>query len=169
MRALRHLRHKLLDDDVEHRARGEGQHHGHHRGENRRQPDGQQRAQRLNRAGQHPQRERLLAAHARLTQGHGDNRAFGHVLQGDADGKGERAGEGYAAELLRLHTARVDHANRHPLRQIMQRNGERDHHRPGERRAQTLLFAVQVDVRDEAIQQKQEENPKPKPNRRGQE
>lgn len=84
--------------------------------------DGQQRAERLHDAGKRPVEKRTALGETVRNQRCGDHRAFGEVLNRDADGQRQRAGSGDDSAALQ-HPGEND-ADRHSFGDVVQRDGE---------------------------------------------
>ena len=159
-----HLWDELFDDDVEHRAGGEGEEIREHGYDEARREDREEAADGFDEAGEHADAERFRARLARRAKRHRDDRALWEILDGDADGERERrAGRDVAAA---RHPTREHDADSHALGDVVERDGKRHHDglREMARGALGLVAAIRLvmEMRDDVVeeQQKQRANPK---------
>ena len=158
--ARTHLRDELLHDDVEHRARRERQQVRQHRYDDARRDDRQRPANRLHDARQRAEHERLRAPLTVGCERQRDDRALREVLDRDAERQRERRAEREVRAAR--EPARQHDADRHALRDVVQRHREHELEVLRERALRALgLLAVQVEVRDDVVEQQQEERARP--------
>ena len=100
-------------------------------------------------------------------QGHGDDGALREVLDRDAERQRQCAA---GRDLCRAGSkARIDYADRHALRNIVQRHSQHHHRGAGELASGALgLAGVPVQVRDHMVQHQQERDAQPEADKRGQ-
>ena len=85
---------------------------------------------------------------------HGDDGSLREVLDGDAQGQGQRAACG--DHLVSRQEAGIDHAHGHSLRDVVQGDRQHQHGRPLQGAYRALrLIRMQMQVRDQVIKQKQ--------------
>ena len=154
MFSLGHLRNQLLDYDVHHGAGRKAQKIRKDRHNKSCCKHGDQPGDRFHRAGQRSQDERLRFLHTPGAKRHGYNRAFGKVLNRDADGQCKC---GCHRDIARaVQPSRKNNADRHPLRNIVQCNREDQLGRPFQAAFRALFFIVHMHMRRNDIQQQKE-------------
>ena len=157
MSALRHFGNQFFDNDIEHCARGKAEQirqsgHNHSRGEN-----GQHRADGFDDAGKHAVGECASLAHAFRVERHGNDRALRKVLNGDAQRQCQRA----RRRDLRLtgEITRIDHADGHAFRNVVQRDGEHHHGCACQLALRAFgLAAVLMQMRNDMVEQQQKQH-----------
>ena len=159
------LRDQLFDDDIDHRPRRKGEHPRHDARHRPRDEHGEDACDRLHDAGQGAHEKRLPLPRAVRAEREGDRGALRKVLQRHADG--ERDGGGKTA-LLRSR-GRKGERDRHPLGDVVQRDGKHEHGRLSEMRREPFrFFAAEVHMRQQFIEQEQKERADRKPAADGQ-
>lgn len=148
---------EFLHHNVDHGARGESKEIGEHGDEDRGEQNGEQGADGLNNSAERTHEKRFPAGIAGTAQGHGHDGAFGKVLDGDAERQGYRSGHGHIGVVL--HGSGQSHAHGHPLRDIVEGDGEHEFGCPREVGAGAFaLIAVDVLMGDNDIEKKEKEN-----------
>ena len=122
MLAFGHFGDQFFHDDVHHGAGGEGEKVGHHGYDGFGGEDREEGRDGFDDAGDHAEEKRLPFLHAFRAEGHGDDGAFGEVLDGDADGQGERAGSADAG--VACEEAGVNDADGHAFGDVVERDRE---------------------------------------------
>ena len=158
--SLRHLRDQLLHHHIEHGARREAQKIRQRRDHQLRRKNRQHRADGFHHAGEHAAEKCPALALSLRPERHGDDRALGEILNGDAKGQDKRACRRDLC--IPREESCVHHANRHSLRNIMQ--GHRQHHhgaaaQPAFRSLR--LIASHMKVRNQMVKQKQKQHADP--------
>ena len=158
--ALGHFRDQLFHHNVEHGSCGEAQKAGEGGDDEPGRKNGQDGADRLHDAGEDAVPERLSLTYTFRAQGHGDDGAFGEVLDGDAKGKRQRPGSGDLGAAG--EKAGVYDAHGHAFGDVMK--GHRQHHHGGVLELASGAFhlpAFLVQMGDHMVQDQQEEDTDP--------
>ena len=160
MRVLAEMgfRDQLLDHDVQHRPCRCAEQPRHERRQLRRRKHDQHAEYRLHNAGQRPIGERPPARQPFLPERKRDRRTLGEVLDADAERQCTRRGDqpGVAAVLGRTRKGQAD---RHALRDVVQRDREHQQRRAPERRRQALgLRRAAVQMGQQTVQREHEQD-----------
>ena len=159
--ALRHFRDQFFDDNVKHRTSGKAQQIRQRRDNEACGKDREHRADRLDNAGEQTGEKRAGLFHTVCTERHGDDCALRKVLDRDADGQCKRTR--CADFCTAREEPRIDHADRHTLGNVMQRDRKHHHGRLCKTAFRPLRrLAVAVQMGNDAIEQQQEQNARPK-------
>ena len=122
--------------------------------------DGHDGGDGFDRAGEGTGEKGARFAFAFRTEGHGDNRTLGKVLNGDADGERQRSARGDKGTAGEI--ARIDDADGHAFGNIVDGDGEDEHRGAGERRRHAFgLVRVLVEMGHGHVEEKEKENPDP--------
>ncbi len=150
------LGNKLFDHDINHCSRGESEQIGQHGQHDMRKQDGNDASYRLDDAGEGAVRKGFHPRAPGAFKGHGNDGAFGEVLYGDTDR--ERHGAGQRDVHRALYQTGQHDAHGHPLGDVMQRDGEDEHcHAFQSGRPNSFgLIGMEMEVRDNTVEQKQE-------------
>ena len=146
---------KFLDDHVEHGAGGEGEHVGKDGHEQRGEQEDGDGSDGFDGTAEGAQEEGAPTAVARRAHRHGDDGTLGHVLDGDAQGDRDGAGQGDVRGTA--VSAGEDHANRHSLGEVVDGDGEGEHGGLGEMGTHALgLVGADVQVGRQFVDEQEE-------------